>query len=259
MPKDNSSGETPVAPTLVKPVVNAVALLRYLGETGASATVTQLSRHLSINTSTCFNILRTLVAEGLLVFDEEAKTYTIGIGAVQIAQHGLSASGKLEVISPLLDGLAEKYGVTVTFWRCTDDQRHLVLGSSSPDSVFRIQLQIGYASPLYAGAFGRALAAHQGLDEAGIAEVYNSLHWANPPGLTQYMEDVEAARSRIWAIDDGAFAAGVTNLSIVIPSTGQGPMFGLVTSMFQGQLSPSELDGLGADLRALSQQISGLH
>ena len=43
-------------------MVNAIKILRYLTHTGAPERAADIARHLSINQSTCFNILRTLVA-----------------------------------------------------------------------------------------------------------------------------------------------------------------------------------------------------
>ena len=60
MPKKNAVSEeqSSVAPTVVRPVSNAVGILKYLGRTGNAETVTNIARTLNINTSTCFNILR---------------------------------------------------------------------------------------------------------------------------------------------------------------------------------------------------------
>ena len=62
-PKPVSAGVT------VKPVVNAVRILRYLTQKGAPERAADIARHLAINPSTCFNILRTLVAEDVVDFN----------------------------------------------------------------------------------------------------------------------------------------------------------------------------------------------
>ena len=71
---------------LVGALVNGLAVLRYLQKARAGVRVTQVARDLGLNPSTCFNLLRTLVHEGLAGFDPISKTYVISIGVVSLAQ-----------------------------------------------------------------------------------------------------------------------------------------------------------------------------
>src|ERR1700694_5800610 len=59
---------------LVKPVDNAIRIMRHLSISGRAHTLTRIARDLGINPSTCFNILRTLTAAHMIEFDLEAKT-----------------------------------------------------------------------------------------------------------------------------------------------------------------------------------------
>ena len=51
----------------VKPVANAIRILRHLSQSGAPERSVDIARRLSINHSTCFNILRTMVMELSLI------------------------------------------------------------------------------------------------------------------------------------------------------------------------------------------------
>jgi len=258
MPKGGSGTDGSVAPTVVRPVVNAVALLRYLSKAETPATVTQLARVTGINTSTCFNILRTLVAEGLLVFDEDAKTYQIGIGAIEIAQNALSENGKAEVFRPMVEAVARRHGITLTLWRLGVDERHMMVGAAETESPFRIHMQVGLVSPLFAGAVGRSLVTERGLSEAEIDALYPTLKWARPPGLEAFKAQVAEAAQRGWGFDDGQFAKGVMNVGVVVPRDPGPARYGLVGTMFQGQLTPDEVDALGQDMIALAEDLSGV-
>ena len=70
---------------LVGALVGGISVLRYLSASNSPLGVTQVARDLKINPSTCFNLLRTLVHEGLVVFNPDTKTYQIGLGLVEIA------------------------------------------------------------------------------------------------------------------------------------------------------------------------------
>ena len=84
-PTDSRAATSPVT---VKPVVNAVRILRYLTHTGAPERAADIARHLSINPSTCFNILRTLVAEDVVDFNGRSKTYSAGLGLARLLGGG---------------------------------------------------------------------------------------------------------------------------------------------------------------------------
>src|ERR1700756_1386642 len=70
-------------------VTNAARILGHLGAAPGPLRLTQISRPLGINTSTCLNILRTLVAEGLVRLDGPTKTYRLGRRIVELARDAL--------------------------------------------------------------------------------------------------------------------------------------------------------------------------
>ncbi|MBP7568356.1 MAG: helix-turn-helix domain-containing protein, partial [Burkholderiaceae bacterium] len=74
---------------LVGALVSGLSVLRYLAASGSPVGVTRIARELELNASTCFNLLKTLVHEGLVTFDDDTKTYAIGIGLVELARGAL--------------------------------------------------------------------------------------------------------------------------------------------------------------------------
>ena len=66
-------------------MAKAATILRFLRATQGPATVTQITRAVKINPSTCFNILRTLIQEDFVQFDATAKTYQLSLGRVALA------------------------------------------------------------------------------------------------------------------------------------------------------------------------------
>jgi DNA-binding IclR family transcriptional regulator len=260
MPKSGATIEdqTQVAPTVVRPVSNAVSILRHLGRSGGAETVTNIARTLGINTSTCFNILRTLVAEGMLVFDERSKTYAIGLGVVQLAQHALSENGKVEVVRPLLHEVAERHGVTVTLWRFAHGDRNVLVSVSQSRAAFQIQMQVGQRLPLYIGAFGRVMAARNGISKADLRAEFDSMRWARAPDFDAYWADVTRAGETGWALDEGNFATGVTSIACAVNGPDGSVRHGLVATMFHGQLDGPQIEALAQDLLKLAQDMEGL-
>lgn len=252
------SESVPPAPTLVKPVVNAMAIMRHLGKTGQAETVTSIARTLGINTSTCFNILRTLAHEGMLVFDERAKTYAIGLGIVQLAQWSLNDSGKIEVLRPLLQEMAERHQMTVTLWRFGEGDRNVLVSSTQATTAFQLQMKTGQRLPLYIGAFGRVLAGINGLSKKELKKHFDKLRWMNPPDFETYWEDTRKAAETGWAVDDGNFAIGVVSIAVAVRSASGTVRHGIVASMFKGQKDGEQIEHVAQDMLELADEMSGL-
>lgn len=116
---------------IVKPVVNAVRILRYLTHKGAPERAADIARHLGINPSTCFNILRTLVAEDVVDFNPLSKTYSAGLGLARLVEQLVTQGQRLQMALPAMRELAARFGVTVTLWRRMGLDRIVLMHSES--------------------------------------------------------------------------------------------------------------------------------
>lgn len=250
--------DTAIAPTLVRPVTNALRILRYLSRARGPETVTMIARTLDINTSTCFNILRTLASEGMVAFDDRTKSYGLGIGVVQLAQGALSEQGKADVIRPLLQKMADDHGVTVTLWRVAESHRNVLISASQSRSAVQISMDVGQRLPLYIGAFGRVLAAANGTTEATLRAEFARMRWADAPNLETYLADVAAVRRTGWALDDGHFAVGVTSVAVAVRDFDGAVRHGIVASFFHNQLQKDATESLAADLLARAADLQGV-
>src|ERR1700758_2652473 len=104
----------PTSAVTVKPVSNAIRILRYLSQTGAPERAADIARHLSINSSTCFNILRTLVAEDVIEFEPNSKMYSAGQGLARLVAQLATQGQRIEHAKPYMAELASRFHVTVT-------------------------------------------------------------------------------------------------------------------------------------------------
>jgi len=250
--------DTAIAPTLVRPVTNALRILRYLSRARGPETVTMIARTLDINTSTCFNILRTLASEGMVAFDDRTKSYGLGIGVVQLAQGALSEQGKVEVIRPLMQKVADDHGVTVTLWRVAESHRNVLISASQSRSAVQISMDVGQRLPLYIGAFGRVLAAVNGASEATLRAEFARMRWADAPTLETYLADVAAVRRTGWALDDGHFAVGVASVAVAVRDFDGAVRHGIVATFFHNQLQKGATERLAADLLARAEDLQGV-
>jgi DNA-binding IclR family transcriptional regulator len=248
--------ESLVIKKLVKPVHNAVQILRYLSDAKAPRRAVQVARDLSINNSTCFNILRTLVMEGVVDFNPAEKAYSIGLGMVRLLRNTLVDRQHLSAVRPILREVAERYNVTATLWRRLGSDRIVLLGVEHSNSTLRIHMSEGQHLPMMLGATGRLVGAFGGLNKSEVRTAFSQARWDQPLSFDAFWTQVQEAAKRGWAIDDGYFSRGILILAAPILDTSDSLLYSLSTVMFRGQYSAQSLARLGSSLVRFAGQIS---
>lgn len=249
--------QTAVVPEkLVGALVNGLSVLRYLAATGNAVGVTRIARELELNSSTCFNLLKTLVHEGLVTFDAETKTYTIGLGLVELAKGSLRHASYVRMLHPQLQELADTYRITATLWQKTPRERVTLVDLADNSAAVRVHMSIGQRLPLYIAALGRCMAAHCDLSEEQLRARVVGLRWEEAPSFQDYYSEVLQARDRGYAVDQGNYVRGVTTVSAPILDASDQAIMALSAVGFSAQLNRTLIRQLGEDLRARTEKIS---
>jgi len=241
---------------LVKPVANAIRILRYLSRSGSPARAIQLARELGINNSTCFNILRTMAAEGVLEFNPQAKTYSIGLGLVKLVDSTLSDGKRISAAKPVLHEIAERFGVTATLWRRIFPDRIVLVGVEHSRSDLRIHMGEGQRLPMLMGATGRLIAANGEMSRAEAERAFVGLRWARPLTFEAYWRGVRQAEKQGWAVDDGYFSQGILAVAAPVFNHDDKVEYSISAVMFRGQRNEAGVNVLGAQLLRYSEQLS---
>lgn len=138
----------------------AIRILRYLGgRTHRPWGVSELSRALQVNKSTCFAILKTLEQHGLVVADRATKKYALGTALIELGGAAASQVGGAVVAKPFLQELSRDLRLTCLLGRRVQD-RVIVIDRVEAEADFRVTVPIGQAFPLVEGALGKSLLAH---------------------------------------------------------------------------------------------------
>ncbi len=237
---------------MVPAVVQAIRILRHLARSGLPLGVTPIARELGISPSSCFNLLKTLTAEGLVEFDTEDKRYRLGAGLNDIAR---PADRLVERIRPKLEALAAGHAMASGLWSVTDGRLVLVAFADS-ELATRIHMTVGQRLPMFIGAMGRCLAAQQNLSAAQAAEAIEPLRWARRPTPERYRREVLQAQRRGWAMDDGDFMAGVTTIAAPIVDGSNTVRYCIANTLFQGQASEQEIQAIGEETARCAIELS---
>lgn len=242
-----------------KPVgalVSGLSVLRYLAGTSVPVGVTRIARDLDLHSSTCFNLLKTLVHERLVNFDDSNKTYTIGLGVVELAKGALEQSSYVRLLRPHLEAVATRHRVTATLWQRMPGERVLLVDRADNASAVRVHMSIGQRLPMFIAALGRCMAAHSGLSAGELRSRVSELRWDTGPSFEQYLAEVDAARRLGYAVDREQYVKGVTTASAAILDSAGQPIMAISAVGFAAQLDAAAVQSLGEDLRGRAAEIS---
>lgn len=241
--------DTPPPDKLVGALSSGLRVLRYLASSSTPLGVTRIAKDLGLNASTCFNLLKTLVHERLVTFDESTKTYSLGLGLVELARGSLEKASYVRMMRPHLQELAERHNITTTLWQLAHDDRVVLVDLAESSSALRVHMSIGQRLPMYIAALGRCMAAHSNLSVTEIRRKISKLRWEDGPSFETYMREVEEARKNGYAVDHGNYVKGVITVSSPILDCQKRPLMAVSAVGFSNQFSERSLRALCEDLR----------
>ena len=259
---NDDESEAPVKPEkLVGALASGLAVMRYLSAAGAPVGVSRIASHLGLHSSTCFNLLKTLVHERLVMFDESTKTYRVGLGLVELAKGALETASYARLVHPHLETIAAAHKVTATLWQCALGDRVVLVDRADNDAAMRVHMSIGQRLPMFVAALGRVIAAHAALSSAELRRRFDALRWDDPPSFETYLRSVEDAARKGYAVDIGSYVRGVTSVSAAVLDSSRRPVMAISGTGFSAQLPRAAVKALGESLheRALlvSRALSG--
>lgn len=241
---------------LVGALSNGLAILRYLAVAASPVGVSRITKDLGLNASTCFNLLKTLVHERLVIFDDATKTYTIGIGVVELAKGALEQASYVRMLHPHLEEIASRHSVTATLWQRSSDDRVVLVDRADNPSAIRVHMSIGQRLPMYLAALGRCMAAYSGLTPAELRRRVSELRWEDGPSFDEYLSDVKEVLKRGYAVDLGNYVKGVSTVSAAVLDGTNHPVMAISAVGFSAQLGASAIKALGEDLRDRAAEIT---
>lgn len=247
---------TSVPEKLVGALSSGLSVLRYLAGSVTPVGVTRIARDLELNSSTCFNLLKTLVHEGLVTFDDRTKTYTIGIGLVELARGALEQASFVRLMRPHLEGLAGEHRITATLWQQSRGERVVLVDLADNPAAMRVHMSIGQRLPMYIAALGRCMAAYSNLTEAELRERIAALRWENAPSFEDYYAEVQLVRERGYAVDNGNYVKGVTTVSAPVVDASSRAIMAISAVGFSAQMNKAAIRQLGEDMHQRSRDAS---
>lgn len=241
-------------------ISRAAAVLRLLGKSDSPLGLQPIARELGLVPSTCLYVLRALVAEELVAFDPETKRYALDAGVLTLARQWLRRDAFADLAQPVLDRLAQGFGVTMLGVQIIGLDRIIAVAVSQAGG-FQLSVQVGSRFPALISATGRCIAAFGNYPEAQLEARFKPLRWDDPPSFAEWQEQVAQTREQGFGIDEGHYISGVTVLAAPVWKLRGRPSHALVaiglgSALRRGGL-PELQDALLSAARTLSGQLGG--
>jgi DNA-binding IclR family transcriptional regulator len=200
----------------VPAVTRAVAILRLLGRSDEPLGVNRIARQLGLIPSTALHILRVLIEEELVTFDPHTKRYDLDVGVLTIARSALRRNTFIDVIQPLLDGLARDFRVTMLATQIMGPEHMIVVAVAPSPLSIRLHADLGTRLPAFTSATGRCLAAFERYSKKELESRFKRLSWAKPPSFDTWYEQIQETRRLGYGIDIGEYIAGISIVAVPI-------------------------------------------
>lgn len=244
--------ETSKAPAISR----AAAVLRLLGRSDAPLGVQSIARELGLVPSTCLYVLRALVAEELVSCDPDTKRYSLEAGVLTLARHWLRRNRFNDVAQPVLDRMAQQFGVTMLGVHIVGLDHIVVVAISQGGGHVQLSTQIGSRFPALISATGRCIAAFGNHPDEEVQARFESLRWDEPPTFEEWTEQVRLTRAQGFAVDPGNYISGVTVVAAPVWKTRAKLSHALVALGIGNALRTSGLPALQEELRSAAQSLS---
>jgi DNA-binding IclR family transcriptional regulator len=125
--------------------------------------------------ATLHRLLQTLVSQGMLSYDHDAHTYSLGLRLVQLAHKAWSQSSLAPHARPFVDALARRTGETIHLAQMVSGQVLYIDKRNARDPVEMFS-QAGKVGPGYCTGVGKAILAFQSEAEQSLAIAQQSFH-----------------------------------------------------------------------------------
>ncbi|MGH7370182.1 MAG: IclR family transcriptional regulator [Candidatus Methylomirabilaceae bacterium] len=203
----------------VPAVEHAIRLLRFLKERNHRPWgVSELSRGVGVNKSTCFAILRTLERHGLVAHDETTRKYSLGTGLIELGGAVASAASGAVVAKPFLLDLFEELRLTSLLGRRVQDKVVIIDKAEVLDDL-RVTVPLGQVLSLASGAMGRSLLSR--LRDSEVERILRAEPGRDQRGrkgavLARVRRDLEEVRRQGYAESLGEIQAGINSVAAPI-------------------------------------------
>jgi IclR family acetate operon transcriptional repressor len=249
----------------VKSLTRALSILDALAQSNEGLTLTTLAQTVRLPLSTTHRLLTTLQHRRFARFDPLATSWQIGVQAFVVGYAFARTRDIVLLARPHMRRLMEESGETVNLYVMSDGEAICMAQVESRQMMRAISRPGGRVMMHHSGA-GKAMLAHLPKEEMTRIIRLHGLPRATERTLTtvgSLRADLQAIRSRGFAIDDEEHAVGLRCVAAAVFDELGRPLAGISLSGPTARILDERLDALGARVmeaaRATTAEVGGRH
>jgi DNA-binding IclR family transcriptional regulator len=202
----------------IRRAMEVVRVVAQSQRTGAS--LSRVAQATNLNQSTVFRMLRSLTEERLLYYDEDRRSYFLGVLAFEL---GLAAKGESRVQDfwqPAIEHVAARTRLTTYLMAQSGTEAVCLLCAQGSSIIRAMPMVVGQRLPLGVGAGSLAILATLDDDEIDHALAQQAHRIALFPSAKNSPESirerVKLARDNGYSLTQGTVATGLTGIGVAI-------------------------------------------
>jgi DNA-binding IclR family transcriptional regulator len=208
-----------IRPHLVPAVIKSVAVIRYLNEHGAGASLSAIAEALNITRSHCHNILRTLMSCAWLAYDPRTRLYRLSSGLAADTAAALVSQPHLPLVRPIVEQLSTETGLPCTVCEPIADGSFLVVLTVRQADPYISSVPAGYRFPPSTAAQFKAMHAWLAPAQQRIAlDAWRPVRHTKTTIVERaaMADDLAQSRARGYARSEGEYVEGFTTVALPV-------------------------------------------
>ena len=208
--------------------------------------------------ATLYRILQTLTSQGMLSYNPDRQTYSLGVRLVRLAHTAWQQSSLAPVARPHLDTLSRSVGETVHLAQL-DHGQVLYVDKRNPAVPIEMFSQAGKVGPAYCTGVGKAMLAFLDPDELARLLPQQSFHRFTENTLTSedaLKSELATIRARGYSFDNEEHEPGIVCIAVPVLSRTGRVLGALSVTTSTARRSLKELEAFAPDVRRTAAAIA---
>lgn len=224
-----------------------------------NAGVSQIADELAITRSNCFAILKTLHAHNLLAFRPADKTYSLGLGLLELGGAISKDFAVIGVVRPfLLRHVHDSKLTTFLVWR-GGERRLILLDKEEAPGDVRLSISVGTRLPITHGASGKCFLAFLPEDERERLIEVVGIHRTTEHTVTdprRYRADIARIQRAGYVTSVEESTLGTNGLSAPV-FDGEGKILCVLTALaLTASMTPATMKSHARALRGSADRVT---
>ncbi|MHB8077393.1 IclR family transcriptional regulator [Desulfosporosinus fructosivorans] len=204
----------------VPAVEAAIRILEYLSRyKNINSPLSDISKNLSINKSTCHRILKVLEDYHFVFFDNETKQYGLGSYLIVLGARASEFTSYLEVTKPVLRWLCTESKQTSVLLEPISDIKLMYVAKEEANLPIRVTVSVGQQFPLTSASFGKCYLAF--LDESLADKLIKRIGFIkftnkSITNVQQFKDELDNVRLKGYALSFEEHTPGVFGIAAPI-------------------------------------------